>query len=248
MKKYVYLLLFSLASQYSFAANILVIGDSHTAGPFGQQLKKELQIKHNVAVYGHSSSAAINWVEEKITNFSGGIYHGAFVSGVDLLNPAPVHWREKVATPKLKDFLSNMLKYEGWTNTTGPIKPDVAVIALGANDLRAIANPDGSIRSSYDFRQKALLNILDQLDENQMKCFWIGPPDSVMKPSAQQDTLYNYLLEAIGNRCEFFNSRHYVAKKWLEACDGVHFSCNKESYRIAAMWAQEVKDFINNNL
>ena len=201
-----------------------------------------------MAVYGHSSSAAINWMSLETSYFSGGIYHAATIYGVKLKNPKPIPWREKAPTPKYQDFMENMLYHSEWSEKVGSVKADVAVIALGANDSKSISDSHGKPRSAYQMRQKAILDMLDLVAKNQMKCMWIGPPDSEMKIPAREDTLYQYLEEAVVSQCDFFNSRHYKAIKWLPACDGVHFSCNAQSAQLADKWAKEVSEFINQNL
>lgn len=231
------------------AANILMVGDSHTAGPFGQFMRSELGKNHNVVVYGHSSSAAYNWVSEKEYSFTGGIFHGAMIEGQRLNNPYPIHWREKAPTPKYERFLDNMLKYSEWTSKVGEVKADVAIIALGANDSKTISNSEGKIREhQYRQRQQAIFKMLDMVRANNLKCIWIGPPHSELKSIPQEETLDQYLNEAVLADCDFFNSRHYVAKKWLPACDGIHFSCNSTSRALAKKWALEASDFINSLL
>jgi len=246
--KFFTLILCILAS-HAMAANILFVGDSHTAGPFGYYMKTNLAKDHNVAVYGHSSSAAIHWVGDKTHYFTGGIFHAAEYESINLTNPNPIPWREKAPTPKYKTLVENMLRYESWTQKVGAVKADIAVIALGANDSKTISTSNGMIReSSYALRQGAILNMLKIVKENEMKCIWIGPPGSEMKSPAQEDTLYSYLKEAVSEQCSFFNSRSYVAKKWLPRCDGVHFSCNEDGYKVAKKWAKAVSDFINQQI
>lgn len=231
------------------AANILMVGDSHTAGPFGQYMRNELAKNHNVAVYGHSSSAAHHWMSVKTYEFTGGIFHGIGIEGKRYNNPYPIHWRKKAPTPKYKDFLNNMLKYSEWTQKVGVIKPNVAVIALGANDSKTISNSRGEIRElQYSQRQEAILRMLELVRENNLKCIWIGPPHSELKSIPQEETLDKYLIEAVSNQCDYFSSRHYKAKKWLPQCDGMHFSCNSTSRAIAKEWALEASEFINSIL
>ncbi len=239
ISKLILINLFLLYNAYS--ANILFVGDSHTAGPFGSFIKKNLERDHNVAVFGHSSSAAYHWINANDFKLSGGAYHAAHLDGVDFTNPNPTDWRVKVSVPKYKDFVTNMSYHSEWSKKSGVVKPDVAVIALGANDLRTIAKSDGTIiPSSYKMRQDSIKAMLKLVSENNMKCIWIGPPDSIKKPDAQQDTLYSYLLEVVGEQCDFYNSRHFKAVH----CDGIHFNCNP-AINTAKKWAEEVATFIN---
>jgi hypothetical protein len=223
------------------ASNILFIGDSHTAGPFGKYIKENLAQKHNVAVFGHSSSASYHWVGEKSFFLSGGVYHGAHIADNDFKNPNPTNWKEKVIVPKFRDFVTNISYHDKWSKKTGVMTPDVAVIALGANDARVISRPDGTIiESSYRKRKEAIQKILKLVSDNNMRCIWIAPPDGAKKIPARLDTLYEYLETTVSSQCDFFSSRHFKAKH----CDGIHFSC-KKGYEDAKKWALEVSDFVN---
>lgn len=232
-----------LLSLNSWSSNILVIGDSHTAGPFGRALLTELGVSHNVAVYGHSSSASIDWMKTGKA-FSGGIFHGAIIGEQVFNNPRPVHWRTKVETPFLEDFLSNMLKYESWQRRVGTLVPDTVVVALGANDIYAVNRS----RAARNYRQQFIEEMANSIIDKGMKCIWIAPPDSVIFKPGHLDNVYSYLKEVTDSKCEFFSSQHYKAIKWLSRCDGLHFSCNSESRALANQWALEASRFIKGQI
>jgi hypothetical protein len=239
------LLLFISFNSWS-TTNMVVIGDSHTAGPFGRYLHQNLS-KHselNVALYGHSSSAAIHWMQDKKYVLSGGLQHRLTVDGNYYANPNPTHWRVKREVPKLKDILKELAFHTQWQQQVGTISPiDIVVVALGANDLRTVTNEDGTPARNYQARQKYVIKMLDFIEQAGAKCLWVGPPDGIKKTPQRQSTLYRYLKEAVGNRCPFYSSNHFKAT----ACDGVHFNC-RSLLPLAKKWAGEVTEFILQNL
>src|SRR5690606_11188475 len=101
----IYFALAALLVSLNSFANILVIGDSHTAGPFGANLHNLLTEKYpnkNIATYGHSSSAPLHWWKDTRNYYlSGGMAHHFSASSTYNRAPAP-HWRTKVKVPKLK--------------------------------------------------------------------------------------------------------------------------------------------------
>lgn len=233
----------------AYANNLLFIGDSHTASSyaFGGEVHKLLSNSNkfeNIVTLGHSSSAAIHWVNEKEYMLSGGINH-QFKNkhNQQFIHPSLPHWTKKSKVPKLENVLENMIVHASWGRRV-PITPDIVVIALGANDARAISNSQGVInRSAFDLRKNKIKSMLDQVERVRARCIWIGPPMGESKTKANQKALYKFLKSSINNRCSFMSSNHFIALKSGKYCDGIHLSCPTERNK-ARLWAAETVDFI----
>lgn len=228
-------------------ANILVIGDSHTAGPFGKYLHDKLTEYYpekTIVTLGHSSSALIHWWSEKVYSLSGGVGHHMSANGKYYKNPNPTHWRVKREVPKLLPLLDNPILHDQWQQQLpGAIEVDTIVFALGANDRRAISRNDGTRTRAFEERKQIIIEALDEVERRGLKCIWIAPPHSVIRPLAVGDTTYQYIVEAVGQRCPIYDSRKFVARY----CDQVHFNCTR-ALGTARTWAHEVADFIKVNL
>lgn len=221
-----------------YAQNILLIGDSHTAGPFGQNLHKELSQYFNPITFGHASSAPIHWLGDTNYYLSGGVFNNLTLNEVTLNNPINTHWRDKVRVPKLKELIVDVRYHETWKKRVDFLNVDSVIFLLGANDARAISSQEGVINPvEYRRRKKAIRDMIDLIGDR--KCFWVGPPNGIKKSKQNQNTLYGFLEDSIGDRCEFFNSNHVMVKH----CDGIHMNCAKESEN-AFKYAKEVSDFI----
>jgi hypothetical protein len=249
-------LLFSSQSTFSSPVekkNILFIGDSHTAASyaFGGEVQRLLALTkrfQNVVTLGHSSSAAIHWIDKKSYKLSGGIYHALTTkNGKEIGHPNQPHWKEKIPVLKFKDVISNMAVHPKWKESIGVATPDIIVIALGANDARSVSNSNGEInRPAFNKRKEKIESMISMIDKIQAQCIWIGPPMGEKKTQANQKTLYNYLDSAIANKCKFMSSNHYVARVSGKYCDGVHMSCPTEREK-AKEWAKETVEFILKN-
>jgi hypothetical protein len=237
------LLLSFLLLRSILAADVVIIGDSHSAGPFGTYLHQMISKDHNVVLYGHSSSAALHWVRPDQYYLSGGIQHVLHFWGRTLKHPNAPHWRTKVLVPKIQDVIREPMIHKSWDNYVQKrFWPNVFIIELGANDLRSIAAADGRVYvQNYVKRLNYNIDLKEQVLNTGSKCIWVGPPSGIKKPSAQQDVLYQMLNEVVGIDCEFFDSRKF----YVDFCDGVHMSC-RAGYPMAKQWASEVFQLFNN--
>lgn len=235
----------------STGMNILMIGDSHTAGPFGQYVHQSVaaQAGVNIITYGHSSSAALHWLSERRHKLSGGVYHHLSahrtINPYELIrmdNPHPTDWREAVEVPLYEPLVSDIALHEEWKSRGFPTeKADIVVIALGANDRGFIFNANGSLNQNAFDRHVTLNRELAQIaTANGARCLWIGPPHGRTKTDEQQAALYRMLGEALeGTSCQLVSSNHYKAM----GCDGVHFNCSSELPNARA-WATEMSNYI----
>lgn len=116
--------MFSIA----YAATVLIIGDSHTVGPFGWHLDQLLRNDgHQVATYASCGSTAQWWFSGKKTGC--GYYQRDLSGSVSRANIHP--------TPLVKDLLKE-------------VNPDVVIVALGSNYVKNF-NDDGVIKEMRDF-------------------------------------------------------------------------------------------------
>jgi hypothetical protein len=235
------MILLGLITTIVFAKNVLVIGDSHMAGPFGPKIHDLISKNHHVVTLGHASSAAYHWMDPSLYTLSGGVFNQARIDGKNYYNPNPTHWSVKVKVPKFSPLLENALYHEEWrADQTNAFKPDVVIVELGANDTKIIADENGRIiTSGYKQRKDALLKMVTQIKESKAECIWVGPPDGVKKNPLQVKILYDLLNETVATDCRFFDSLHYKASV---CSDGVHFSCGSDMAK-ARLWATEVFEF-----
>lgn len=242
-------LILLLISLNAFGRNLILIGDSHTAGPFGKEMHKNLSasgVFENIVTMGHSSSSSKHWMSMTSYSLSGGIFHQAYNEDIgQLYNPKPIDWRVKVEVPKLTEIIKNYFFYNTWKMKVPYIpQVDVFVIALGANDARSISDENGKINiGGYKERKRYILEMLDLIESTGSRCLWIMPPNAIKKTEANQNFLYKFLEDSIGSRCERFSSNHYKST----GCDGVHFSCASQRPK-AVKWALEASEFVLKNI
>lgn len=228
-------------------ADILVIGDSHTVGPFGTNLHKNLASAlpdKMIMVYGHSSSAPVHWMGSKPVMLSGGINHHMSFGETYLDHPNLPHWRILQPSQNLLKVLNEPVIHPQW-KVKIPMKPtiDTIVIALGANDRGAVSTDSGTRTTEYAKRVQIINDLLNETESRGIKCIWIGPPSSITRSKAKEQTTHDYLVEGINNRCPLYDSRKFVAK----FCDKVHFNC-PPAMPDARKWAREAADFVLTHL
>lgn len=227
-------------------ADIMVLGDSHTVGPFGKYLQQDLAQKFPeqvITTYAHSSSAPIHWWDDKIYKLTGGVSHRMSYQGKTYYHPGLPDWRVPYSVQKIMPVLDQVLIHSHWREVAPIRRPDVIVFALGANDKRAVTTRDGVRTSEFAKRQVILDELLKEVESRGIKCLWVAPPSSSKRTQAQEQTTHEYLMGVIQNRCSLYDSRKFRAIY----CDKVHFNCQR-AFKTAEAWAQEVAEFISDNL
>jgi len=204
------LLAAALAAPAAAAETILVVGDSHTVGAFGQRLDGALRAEAGtrVATYGVCSASPQSYLSE--TEHSCGFLFR------DFRGAAPAKWlgnrvREAnqarfVRTPELAQLVSDYT-------------PTLTVVALGSNGLT-----EDSVRRT-----------LEAVHKNGAACVWIGPPDMRKPSSTSIDAIYAILrkqkvtekatiAQARADSCRLIDSRAFGYLRYpANSGDGTHY-------------------------
>ena len=178
-----------LALPAGAADTILVVGDSHTAGNFGQKLDDDLRAAagNRVATYGVCSARPASYFADT-PHSCGHLFRGfdkkapaKWLGGRVYKEKLPGGEVEWVKTPELAQLLSDH-------------SPTVTVVALGAN-----------LPISLDSVGKTL----DAIHAAGSACVWIGPPYIRKTSDAQIDSVYATLRKAgVTKSASFEGSRH----------------------------------------
>ncbi len=202
--KLVMVLALSLAAKASVAKTILVIGDSHSCGSFGQRMVEDLsQLNNSVDLYCAVSSSASNWALGKNPKGQACSFRST--------QSAPVLCSGNGQVPKLSWIL-------------GSRDYDEVVIALGTNSL-------GS--SIVDSSHRELVQIVGakqipcfwiappHLRPDQAKGF---SANSLSMMNANLSKFYLALTHAVGAQCSVIDSRPITqpGQAGGETVDGVH--------------------------
>jgi hypothetical protein len=179
------------------AAKVLIIGDSHSVGPFGSSLDSRLREKGAVTALEAVCGASANW------------WLGPKRAKLSIC--WSIHGYGGRNSPQ-NGALRSMPPTAAELAATGP---EVVVIALGSN-------PDGATAADTAAAAEKLVSALPQ----NARCYWIGPPP-MPKRLAAIDEVYKVLPRALfrasraGPSCALIDSRIMIAPKDAAAND--HF-------------------------
>lgn len=130
-----------------FASTVLIIGDSHSVGPFGWRLDEQLRKKgHQVATYASCGSIAKWWTTTSQPTTCG-YYSNDLNNTVTTSKTHP--------TPLLPELLKT-------------VKPDSVIVELGSNYVKY---------TNDDFVKQDLKKLVQQIKDSGANCFWITAPD-----------------------------------------------------------------------
>jgi hypothetical protein len=207
---------FLFSSQISFAASdpsvVLMIGDSHAVGDFGQDLHKEITHLHKtrIASYASWGSSPNWWMDGTPTTYK---FRAWDLAGnrqiIDGTHP----------TPLLKDLADE-------------IHPDVIIVALGSNLLG----------SSQEWIDQSIEILMDEARADASRCIWIGPPsmrqNGLGKILTQED--YDAVDDALKryaskDGCDLINS-HVMTYYPPFGGDGIHYDFIPVIGPILAQW------------
>ena len=216
MKPLLSALLLALAVSTNAAETILVVGDSHTVGAFGQTIDDTLRAAkgNRVATYGVCSSRPQSYLSETS--------HGCGHLFRDFDKKAPAKWLgarvykesrsdgkggtrevEMVKTPELAQLLTDHT-------------PTVVIVALGSN---------------LPISASSVQKTLELVHKTGAACLWVGAPDMRNPTRAQVDKVYETLaankvgasvtLEAAKkDSCKLIDSREFPFLKYPETGGG----------------------------
>lgn len=205
---------------------VLVLGDSHSAGTFGQALDLLLRSHPgtDVVTVGNCGVSPDAYLEMKSA------YCGSLVIDVDA--DQVEYKRRRRVIPQLPELLEAH-------------DPELTVVALGANQIHtAFKRPE---EAKEDIRRLAA-----HLEARGSRCVWIGPPfgSPKKKPVAKMNHLYEVLEEALPESCTLVDSRPesmpfldyaQIAKRAKRRGDGRHFdSLGIVGKAAARRWALSV--------
>ena len=176
----------------------LILGDSHTVGPFGEVLDS----------YFRSKSDRVKTVASCGTS--------------------PKQWLAGTASTRCGYFSKNEKGYVvrsdshkggSFSKEVQSMNPDLVVMAHGTNILGSRANVDGEIKS--------IREIAKQIRAKGAKCVWVGPPQ-IKKPPHANHLNYGAesirkTVEIEG--CLFIDSRKLTSYP-ARGGDGIHYSGN----------------------
>lgn len=213
----------------SGATRVLMIGDSLSAGPFGESVQQHLARKfgpQNVAAYASCGSSPEHWLQDEA-----GFY-------------TKCGYRESTPDkpPVMRDFVNGKPPRPTLTPKLEPIvrrfQPTVVVVQLGTNWMDRPLS-DGEITSFLNrFISAARGRSVRQI-------VWIAPPDSSSMPAKAQARVHRLIQQgAKRGRFDVIDSReltNYVPGK--TGGDGVHY--NSESSRA---WAARVNSRLDSML
>lgn len=189
-------------------SKVLFVGDSHSVGYFGLELDALLRASGaRVTTRALCGSAPRDWLESRSQSC------GWF-------------FRDPEGSPD-RELATGIAKA---APSLGPIldaeKPDLVVIALGANMTGAAAS---AIRSQ-SWRLAALVTAAGA------RCVWVGPPRR--RDETGQDALYVALSGAVFSHCSFVDSREHTRYP-ATGGDGRHY-WGTDGEKISKDWAAAV--------
>lgn len=207
-----------LLSSASLAAEVLVVGDSHNVGPFGEALYKTLgeELDLNIRSIGLAGASGTTYSADKEKQRT---LRAGYANRKPGTNQVVAH-----GTPMTVPKLSELIKEE---------KPKIVVVELGDN-FAGYASP---VSDAYVKKQVQV--VLQQIESSSPapRCFWVTPiwtdreGTGLYKKTNERLLQVNRLIkEAAGNRCQVLDSTKDLGLKKEEIkvlSDGIHFG--KES-------------------
>lgn len=221
----VFLFSFAVSLSASAAPGLLFIGDSHSVGPFGDELLKRLgkvSGRYDVQRYAIAGSSASTWLKDSICPTGSKC---PFTYGY--------------ADPKGAKNARLPNNFPGLKKLLQKTNPETVVIALGTNDAHGgCKSPASAIASA----EKLAASVGDK------QCIWIGPPAYTTGPvgnrcGSNYSPFVDKLKAAVEKKgCRFVDSRQVrTADGAILKSDGpdkVHFG------KKGTQWGRSIADRI----
>ena len=207
-------------------SKVLMIGDSLTVGPFGDQIEAWLLRNlgpNRVAIYGSCGSSPEQWLASH-KNFVSPCGYRETTSQTHITDESGRgHRSNAISTPKIEML---MAKY----------RPQIVIVQLGTNHFDTVLR-EGK-RSSPQLAEiyEAFANAVYGPGGSARMIIWIAPPDSSRFPKWVQDEV-EYLISSTNQRHGFYTFQSRKFTHYTPACgsDGVHYNT-----AAAAAWAAPV--------
>ena len=217
----------NVAVPLSRASRVLVIGDSLTCGPFGDQLETWLLQNlgpARVAVYGSCGSSPESWLAADKDFISHCGYRETTLQQHITDKPRDGRHPNPVRTPKLETLLAKH-------------RPQIVIVQLGTNHYDSLLKDGKGALPQLAAIYERFANALTPRGGSVRMVVWITPPDSSKFPKWVEDEVDHLIIST--NRRHTFGSivsrsfTHYVPG--VTGSDGVHYND-----AAAAAWAAPV--------
>lgn len=216
----------SAVSPLNRSSKVLLIGDSLTVGPFGDQVEAWLLQNlgpSRVAVYGSCGSSPESWLASHKNFVTPCGFRETTSQGHILQEYQHNHRPGPVSTPKIETL---MAKY----------RPQIVIIQLGTNHFDTLQREGKHSVTQLEDIYEAFANAVYGPGSSARMVIWITPPDSSKFPKWVQDEV-EHLISSTNQRHGFytFQSRHFTHYTPASGSDGVHYNS-----AAAAAWAAPV--------
>lgn len=167
-------------------ADIVLVGDSHSVGPFGERLYARLSSAGSVAQFSVCGATLDWWLDGKGTNACGYVFRGPGQK------TQTEHWREQGTPPSPDRHAELAAAIESARRAV--------VIALGANKNGDLVRPGAQLMS---------------LIPSGVRCFWVSPPP-VPHPGCESydrgdfRPAFERIRAAAGRDCTLVDSSRFV--------------------------------------
>lgn len=178
--------------------NILIVGDSHSYGPYGAVLDNFYRNQgHKVSSYASCGSSPSTWARSS-SNFQ---------------QTNCGYWSK---SPSGKETRVNSHKLPSFQEALNQSQPDLTIISLGTNALSSPQNIQNEVRQAE--------RLMDSIKKANSECVWIGPPDNDKKPFSTNlaQGVVAFRAAAEKNGCKFIDSTKYT-KYPKGKSDGIHY-------------------------
>lgn len=191
--------LFLVSCSVGFAkGRVLIIGDSHSYGPFGEVLDAHYRKQGmSVSSYASCGSSPSTWVKTS-SNFKS--------TNCGFWSKDSAGREVRVQSHKLPSM----------TEAINKVNPQLTVVSLGTNILASPANITQEL--------KFVDQMISKIKEKGSECVWIGPPDLSKNPfKANLAVGVGKIKKVVEDEgCKFIDSRSYT-KYPAGKSDGIHY-------------------------